>query len=101
LTEHATGSKVTLTPGEMVEVALHGNAATGFGWEVAPGAETVLAQKGETGFIADHGVEGTGGTYTFTFQAVAPGEATLKLLYRRPREQAPLKEFTVQVTVTY
>src|SRR5690242_236831 len=75
LTEYATGSKVRLAPGESVEVALHGNAATGFNWEVAPGAEAVLVQKGETGFMADHGVNGAGGTYTFTFQAVAPGEA--------------------------
>jgi inhibitor of cysteine peptidase len=46
-------------------------------------------------------VVGSGGVYTFIFEAVAPGQGVLKLEYARPWEEgmAPIQTYSVTVTV--
>ncbi|UFS72214.1 protease inhibitor I42 family protein [Geomonas sp. RF6] len=102
LTEDTTGSSTTMAVGGCIQIALRGNATTGFAWELAPGAEDILALEGEPEFTADSSGIGAGGVFTFTFRAVAPGEATLTLVYRRPweKEMAPLKNYQLKVSVT-
>jgi len=101
-TETAAVSRAHLNVGECLKVALRGNATTGFSWEVVPGAESVVVQRGEADFTSEGSNIGAGGLYTFTFQGVAPGEVSLKLVYRRPweKELAPLKTYELEVKVT-
>lgn len=89
LNEEDEGALVELSVGEQVVVRLRGNATTGFAWEVADLDAAVVAQRGEYDYEADSGAEGSAGTFTFRFEAVGAGEATVRLVYRGPGDPAP------------
>jgi inhibitor of cysteine peptidase len=102
LDETDDGSTVAVEPNDTFDVVLKGNPTTGYGWNVHLSAEdaVILEQVGEPGYVSDSGLIGAGGTYTFTFRALAAGEATLALYYSRPWESVPaLKIFSVTVQV--
>ena len=101
LSEEDAGSTVQLSVGEAMEVVLDGNPTTGFSWETAAADASVLRQLGEPGFEPDTELLGSGGTFTFRFEAVASGQTLLQLVYLRPWETAvqPAKTFEVTVTV--
>lgn len=100
-----SGSRVELEKGQTLVVTLESNPSTGYSWEVAEGAGTVLQQKGEADFksssAGDQQLVGAGGTETLRFEAAGAGETTLKLVYYRPWEKGvePLETFSVQVIV--
>ena len=98
--EDSTARRVKV--GERFTVELEGNITTGYGWEVAALDEGLVVQEGEVAYeSAATGLAGAGGAFTFTFRAVAPGETTIELVYRRPWEKdvAPLQRQVVEVTV--
>ena len=101
LTQNAAGSTFTLLPGQIMTVSLQGNGSTGYLWEVEPGIESILVQRGNPQFVPDSDAVGSAGVYTFTFEAVAAGTGSLKLIYHRPWETdvAPLQTFQVAVVV--
>jgi inhibitor of cysteine peptidase len=102
LDERDNGSSVTLEVGETIKVVLKGNPTTGYTWTAALTEEdaAILQQVGAPTYVADSDLMGAGGTYTFTFKALATGEALLKLTYARPWESVPpLKTFTATVHV--
>jgi inhibitor of cysteine peptidase len=101
LSEEDAGGTVQLSVGEGMEVVLDGNPTTGFLWETAAMDSSVLRQLGEPDFEADTELLGSGGTFTFRFEAVASGQTLLQLVYLRPWETAvqPAKTFEVTVTV--
>ena len=96
------GSTVTLCPGQRLTVRLRGNPTTGFVWDALPGAEWLLARRGDPQFTADSSAPGAGGVYRFAFQATSVGKAPLEFVYHRPFEQgsAPARTFQVTVEVT-
>jgi len=100
LTQADAGSTVTLHPGDSLEIVLPANPTTGYTWEVQPGAETVLQQKGTPEFKQESALLGAGGIMTFRFECVAVGAVTLSLIYHRSFESgvAPLKTFAIKVT---
>jgi inhibitor of cysteine peptidase len=102
LTQADAGSNVKLHPGDILEIALPANPTTGYTWEVQPGAEAVLTQKGTPEFKRDSTLLGAGGLMTFRFDAVAVGDVSLSLIYYRTFEPgiAPLKTFAINVKVT-
>lgn len=106
LTEADNGTVVSASVGSTLTVTLAGNPTTGYEWEVSEVDANVLAPAGEPQYVSDaapEGVVGVGGTYTFTFAAVAPGDTTLSLVYRRPFEPddtPPVETFVVNVSVT-
>ena len=102
LTVNDSGSPVTLHQGQPLSVSLWGNGSTGYIWEALPGAESILSQQGYPQFVPDSNAVGSGGMYTFTFNAIAVGNATLQLVYHRPWESGvpPLQTFQVNVKVT-
>lgn len=98
------GGQQTLARGQTLVVALDSNPTTGYGWAVADVDKNVLRQVGDSVYQSSNtnpGVMGAGGTETFRFEAASAGTTTLKLIYRRSWETgvAPIKTFTVQVTV--
>ncbi len=100
----ANGSQVELKPGQVLVVALESNITTGYSWAVAEPAAAVLEQVGEAEYKAAQPqttpLVGSGGTETFRFRAARAGQASLKLIYRRPFEKGvePIKTFTLAVT---
>ena len=96
------GTAINLKVGQKVQVVLKGNPTTGFSWMAALSEDDagILEQMGEPTYVPDSQLIGAGGTYTFTFKAVAAGDAQLKLVYLRPWESVPpLETFEVRVLV--
>jgi inhibitor of cysteine peptidase len=106
LTEADNGKVITVKAGDTVKVALAGNPTTGYSWASAMTDQdaAVLQQQGDPAYVqesTDESVVGSGGTFTFTFKALASGQATIKLVYVRPWEKdvAPAQTFSASVTV--
>jgi predicted secreted protein len=59
----------------------------------------VLEQDGQPGFEPDSEAHGAGGTFTFRFRVVAPGNALLKLIYSRPWDKDKAAAQTWHVTI--
>jgi predicted secreted protein len=102
LTHADSGSTITLHPGDTLEIVLQGNPTTGYTWEVKPGSEALLKQKGDPEFTPDTKALGAGGRTTIRFDVIAVGKAPLVLIYHRNFEQAvpPLRNFGIRVVVT-
>ena len=100
LSEEDAGSTVELRVGDTMEVVLDGNPTTGFQWETAAVDASVLNQLGEPGFEPYSNLIGSGGKFTFRFEAVASGQTLLKLVYHRSWETDVPPEKTFEVTVT-
>ena len=100
LSEGDSGSTVELRAGDTMEVVLDGNPTTGFEWETTDVDASVLNQLGDPGFEPDTNLMGSGGKFTFRFEAVASGQTLLKLVYHRPWETDVPPEKTFEVTVT-
>ena len=96
-----SGSTITLHPGDTLEIVLQGNPTTGYTWEVKPGSEVLLKQKGDPEFTPDSKALGSGGRMTFRFDVVASGKAPLVLIYHRTFEPGvpPLRTFGIRVVV--
>jgi inhibitor of cysteine peptidase len=99
LTEADNGSTVELALGDTMEVVLDGNPTTGFTWESVAPDTAVLQQVGEPEFVAETELLGSGGKFTFRFQAVGSGQTVLQLIYHRPWETDVAPERTFEVTV--
>ena len=98
------GGQQTLARGQAVVVTLDSNPTTGYSWAVADVDNNVLRQVGDPVYQTANSnpkVLGAGGAQIFRFEAASAGTTTLKMVYRRSWETgvAPIKTFTVQVTV--
>jgi len=103
LSEEDSGTTVQLRVGDTMDVTLDGNPTTGFAWETAAVDVSVLKQLGEPEYVPDPhpvGLVGSGGRFTFRFEAVASGQTVLRLIYHRPWEKDVPPEKTFEVTVT-
>jgi inhibitor of cysteine peptidase len=106
LTEADNGKAFTVKVGDTVTVEVIGNPTTGYQWSADLTAEdaALLKAAGEPEYVADkvaEGMVGSGGTYRFTFTAVAKGEAQISLIYWRSFEPdvEPIATFTAAVTI--
>ena len=102
LGEADNGKAFSVKVGDTIEVVIPGNPTTGFSWAAVLTEKdaALLQQVGEPTYATDSTLIGSGGTYTFTFKAVAKGEATLKLAYSRPWESVPPENtFSAAVTI--
>jgi inhibitor of cysteine peptidase len=105
LGEADNGKAYSVEVGDTVEVVIPGNMTTGYSWAAALAEKdaALLQLVGEPAYAPDSTdgkLVGGGGSFTFTFKAVAKGEALLKLVYAKPWESvAPEKAFSVTVTV--
>ncbi|GAK61400.1 secreted protein-like protein [Candidatus Vecturithrix granuli] len=101
LDEAKSGSIVEMTAGDVFVIVLEGNPTTGYTWELDTLDATIVQQIGEAEFTPESDAIGSGGKFTFRFQAISAGQSFLKLLYHRPWEQGtpPLNTFELMVIV--
>jgi inhibitor of cysteine peptidase len=101
-TEEQNGSRINLKMGDRLQIALEGNPTTGYTWEIAQNNSDLLEPEGEVGYQAEKtNLVGSGGTFIFTFNAIARGNTSLKLIYWRPFEKdlPPIKEYRLTILV--
>ena len=84
-------------------VKLEGNPTTGYSWTYTMDPEGVVSEVSNE-YVADkasEGVVGSGGTFVFKFEAVAPGEAELVFSYHRVWEEdvPPIQTVTYKAVV--
>lgn len=105
LTFQDNGAKVTLKPGDVLNLTLNSNPSTGYTWHVTQNDEKILLQLGEPQFSFGNQtpMPGASGAETFQFKALSKGTTTLTLVYLRPWETnvtpTPRDQFSVNVTV--
>lgn len=83
--------------GEQFEVVLPSNPTTGYQWyESLDKSILTLVEKS---FRPGSDKIGSGGLQIFIFNAIARGETSIYLQYKRPWESIPVKEETVTVKI--
>lgn len=99
--EDANGQTIELSAGQKLEIKLAGNPTTGFNWEVSEIDDSIIKQSGEAEYKSDSDLIGSGGMFTYSFEAIQPGTTTLKLIYHRSWEKdiPPEQEFAITVNV--
>lgn len=98
LSEAESGTAVTLSRDQSLEIRLATQSGTGFSWgAVALGGMRLWGIDVEEDATQPGGTE----TQVFRFQPVAAGSGEIVLDYRQPwvRDQPPERTFTVTVTV--
>jgi inhibitor of cysteine peptidase len=88
------GRTITLDKNNVLVVSLEANPSTGYSW--IAGKNELLRQVGTEEFQAAK-LLGAPTTQVIRFQAVAKGQTTLELAYRRPWENVTEKTFSIQV----
>ncbi len=102
VTEEQDDSQIQVKLGDKLQVALKGNPTTGYAWEIAVNNPNMLAPQGEVEYQQEKtNLVGSGGTFLFTFKAIAKGNTSLKLIYRRPFEKdvPPIRDYQLNVQV--
>jgi C1A family cysteine protease len=94
VSEVDAGRQVELDKSHVLVVNLEANPSTGYSWQVE--ANKVLRQVGEAEFKATDRL-GAPTTQVLRFQAIASGQTTLNLVYRRPWENVDSKTFSINV----
>lgn len=93
--------------GQVLSIRLTGNASTGYSWEWDEAAAAGVLVRERSAAKVDAAkpdappLVGSPSTQTWLFRAAAPGNAELRLDYRRPWEQgvAPVQTVRLQIVV--
>jgi inhibitor of cysteine peptidase len=89
VSEPTTASATPVQVGDEVQITLDANPTTGYVWELTELDTNRLAQLGLFDYNTDteqQGLYGAPVKMTARFKAIAPGTATVTLVYRRPFE---------------
>jgi inhibitor of cysteine peptidase len=101
LTEADNGTTANAVVGQAIAVDLRGNLSTGYSWVLANTNGISVLTNGPMNYTVDPGGGvGVGGTFTFSFLAVTPGDTALPFEYRPPGGGPPAQTFTVTIHVT-
>jgi inhibitor of cysteine peptidase len=94
------GQNVQLRPGDELSVTLESNASTGFSWKLVGKPDAaVLELVGSDYIAATTDLLGAPGQEVWRFKAVASGQTTLKLSYRRASGETSGRPFSISVEV--
>ncbi|AIZ31905.1 protease inhibitor I42 family protein [Pseudomonas sp. K1(2024)] len=92
-----------LAPGQNLTLTLTSNPTTGYRWQVKDPASSVLRSLGPEVYSSpeESGLVGVAGTSTWRFQASAPGDGNLVLVYQQPwaPEVQPVQTFECAIRV--
>jgi inhibitor of cysteine peptidase len=102
LTDADNKKTVKLAVGKSFDVALKGNASTGFQWKVEKIEGDGIKQKGKVDYVPDKHPErmvGYGGTYVLHFNVAKAAKTKIRLAYVRPweKDKPPEKSFEVGI----
>ena len=98
VSEADDGREISIAVGETLELALPEASGTGFRWTLTSVDKSILALEKE--HFADTAVTapGSGRMRRWLFKAIAPGTATVALVYARPWEKkAPVRSFNMKL----
>jgi inhibitor of cysteine peptidase len=95
------GQLARLRVGNVLIIRLPGNPATGYQWQAGTANSSALRLTVRPQYSPPStGSAAASGTYTFVFQAIQPGNGSIRLYYVRPNEPGrPRDAFTVGVNV--
>ncbi|MBA1203414.1 protease inhibitor I42 family protein [Pseudomonas capeferrum] len=101
--EQASQCPIDLVSGQILTLRLPSNPTTGYRWLVQHPAANILRSLGPEVYTdpEEAGLVGSAGRSLWRFQAKAPGESHLILVYQQPwaPEVKPVKTFDCAVTV--
>lgn len=101
LTNSDNGTTAKVSVGQRISVNLAGNVTTGYAWTLTSISSDSVATNGPMTYTVNQGGgTGVGGTFSFPFLAVKPGDATFGFEYRRAGDNFPAQTFTVTIHVT-
>jgi predicted secreted protein len=88
--------------GTAFDIALKGNATTGYQWQVGKIEGDAIRQKGKVDYVPDKHAErmvGYGGTFIFHFKVKKDAPTKIRLVYVRPweKDKSPEKVFEVVI----
>jgi inhibitor of cysteine peptidase len=102
LTAADQGKTVKIATNKLFDIALEGNATTGFLWQVDKVDGDSVMQQGKPDYIQEKNTGmrvGAGGTFVFHFKVVKPGKTKIKLSYLRPWEKNKPAEKTFETEI--
>jgi inhibitor of cysteine peptidase len=102
LTDADNKKTVALAAGTAFDIALKGNATTGFQWQVGKIEGEAIRQNGKVDYVPDKHPErmvGFGGTFIFHFTLTKAAKAKIRLVYVRPWEKDKPPEKTFEVVI--
>jgi predicted secreted protein len=101
VTEADNGREFTLSRGDTLEISLPATSGTGYTWQAAPIADTLVKPVGDMKFKIDNAMPGAPGHQIFRFSVEASGTGSIEMHYLRPWEKdtAPAKIFKILLIV--
>lgn len=84
------GKTIKMAVPTSFNVALKGNATTGFQWKLDKIDGDAVQQKGKTDYVPDkhkEGMTGSGGAFIFSFNVTKAAKTKIRLIYVRPWEK--------------
>lgn len=100
---HVQDVRAELKVGETQVLELEGNPTTGFSWALAeplPADSPVHVTIAYEAADSPRGLVGRGGVFKVRYTGVAPGTATVVLVYARPWEKGKAPHMKTNLTVT-
>lgn len=100
---HVQDVRAELKVGETQVLELEGNPTTGFSWalvEPLPADSPVHVTIAYEAADSPRGLVGRGGVFKVRYTGVAPGTATVVLVYARPWEKGKAPHMKTNLTVT-
>ncbi len=100
-TEADNGRELTLSRGDTLEVSLPATSGTGYTWQAAPIADTIVKPVGDMKFKIDNEMPGAAVHQIFRYSVEASGTGSIELRYLRPWEKdaPPAKVFKILLIV--
>ena len=100
-----TSKHVTVVLGDVLLVEIPGDYQAGYVWDLLPlhpDLAGLVLQEGRFTVPDEKAKPGTPGKFTYVMRTIHVGEEKLTFVYRHhttPKDQPPLKTFTINVTV--
>jgi inhibitor of cysteine peptidase len=101
VTEADNGRELTLSRGDTLEVSLPATSGTGYTWQAAPIADSLVKPVGDMKFKVDNERPGATGHQIFRYSVESSGTGSLEMRYVRPWEKdtPPAKVFRILLIV--